>query len=40
LTAVIDVKGCPWKFYGRIDDGREFLEAHNHLTAEETLQQI
>jgi DNA-binding MarR family transcriptional regulator len=33
-------QGYPWKFYGLTDDGREFLDAHNLLTAEETLQQI
>ena len=33
-------QGYPWKFYGLTDDGREFLEAHNLLAAEETLQQI
>jgi predicted transcriptional regulator len=30
----------PWKFYGLTDEGRDFLEAHNLLAAEETLQQI
>jgi DNA-binding MarR family transcriptional regulator len=33
-------QGYPWKFYGLTDDGREFLDAHNLLAAEETLQQI
>jgi predicted transcriptional regulator len=33
-------QGYPWKFYGLTDDGRDFLEAHNLLAAEETLQQI
>ena len=33
-------QGYPWKFYGLTDEGREFLEAHNLLAAEETLQQI
>ena len=33
-------QGYPWKFYGLTEDGREFLEAHNLLAAEETLQQI
>lgn len=33
-------QGYPWKFYGLTDDGREFLEEHNLLKAEETLQQI
>jgi predicted ArsR family transcriptional regulator len=33
-------QGHPWKFYGLTDDGRAFLEAHNLLGAEETLQQI
>jgi predicted transcriptional regulator len=33
-------QGYLWKFYGLTDDGREFLEAHNLLAAEETLQQI
>jgi len=33
-------QGYPWKFYGLTDDGREFLEAHNLLAAEETLQEI
>ena len=33
-------QGCPWKFYGLTEAGREFLEDHNLLAAEETLQQI
>jgi len=33
-------QGYPWKFYGLTDEGREFLEQHNLLAAEETLQQI
>ena len=33
-------QGYPWKFYRLTDDGREFLEAHNLLQAEETLQRI
>ena len=33
-------QGYPWKFYGLTEDGRAFLEAHNLLAAEETLQQI
>ena len=33
-------QGYPWKFYGLTDDGRDVLEAHNLLAAEETLQQI
>lgn len=33
-------QGYPWKFYGLTEEGREFLEAHNLLAAEETLQQI
>ncbi|WP_159903747.1 winged helix-turn-helix domain-containing protein [Salinirussus salinus] len=33
-------QGYPWKFYGLTDEGREFLEDHNLLAAEETLQQI
>ena len=33
-------QGYPWKFYGLTEDGREFLETHNLLAAEETLQQI
>ncbi|QKY21781.1 helix-turn-helix transcriptional regulator (plasmid) [Halolamina sp. CBA1230] len=33
-------QGYPWKFYGLTDEGREFLETHNVLAAEETLQRI
>jgi len=33
-------QGYPWKFYGLTDEGRAFLEAHNLLAAEETLQQL
>ena len=33
-------QGYPWKFYGLTEAGREFLEDHNLLAAEETLQQI
>lgn len=33
-------QGYPWKFYGLTDEGREFLEAHNLLQSEETLQRI
>ena len=33
-------QGYPWKFYGLTEEGREFLEEHNLLTAEETLQRI
>ena len=33
-------QGYPRKFYGLTEDGREFLETHNLLAAEETLQQI
>jgi DNA-binding MarR family transcriptional regulator len=33
-------QGYPWKFYGLTEDGREFLEEHNLLAAEETLQRI
>lgn len=33
-------QGYPWKFYGLTDEGRTFLEAHNLLEAEETLQRI
>lgn len=33
-------QGYPWKFYGLTEDGRAFLEKHNLLAAEETLQQI
>ena len=33
-------QGYPWKFYGLTEAGRKFLEDHNLLAAEETLQQI
>ena len=33
-------QGYPWKFYALSEDAREFLEKHNLLAAEETLQQI
>jgi predicted ArsR family transcriptional regulator len=33
-------QGYPWKFYRLTGEGREFLEAHNLLAAEETLQRI
>ena len=33
-------QGYPWKFYRLTDAGRAFLEEHNLLAAEETLQQI
>jgi DNA-binding transcriptional ArsR family regulator len=33
-------RGSPWKFYGLSDEGRTFLEEHNLLAAEETLQQL
>jgi len=33
-------QGYPWKFYGVSDPGREFLDGHNLLRAEETLQRI
>jgi DNA-binding MarR family transcriptional regulator len=33
-------QGYPWKFYGLSEEGREFLEEHNLLAAEETLQRI
>jgi len=33
-------QGYPWKFYGLSDEGRTFLEEHNLLAAEETLQQL
>jgi len=32
--------GYPWTFYGLTEESREFLEEHNLLAAEETLQQI
>ncbi|WP_049934378.1 helix-turn-helix domain-containing protein [Haloplanus natans] len=33
-------QGYPWKFYGLTEEGREFLNDHNLLAAEESLQQI
>ncbi|MFK8215506.1 PadR family transcriptional regulator [Haloferax volcanii] len=33
-------QGYPWKFYGLTEEGRTFLNEHNLLAAEETLQQI
>ncbi|ESP86802.1 helix-turn-helix transcriptional regulator [Candidatus Halobonum tyrrellensis] len=33
-------QGYPWKFYRLTDEGRTFLEDHNLLAAEETLQRI
>ena len=33
-------QGYPWKFYGLTTEAREFLDDHNLLAAEETLQQI
>jgi DNA-binding transcriptional ArsR family regulator len=33
-------QGYPWKFYSLTEEGREFLEEHNLLAAEETLQRI
>jgi DNA-binding MarR family transcriptional regulator len=33
-------QGYPWKFYGLTTEGRKFLDDHNLLAAEETLQQI
>ncbi|WP_423998273.1 PadR family transcriptional regulator [Halorubrum trapanicum] len=33
-------QGYPWKFYGLTEDGRAFLDDHNLLAAEDTLQQI
>jgi len=33
-------QGYPWKFYSISEEGREFLEEHNLLATEETLQQI
>jgi DNA-binding MarR family transcriptional regulator len=33
-------QGYPWKFYALTDDGRRFLDDHNLLEAEETLQRI
>ena len=33
-------QGYPWKFYRLTEEGREFLDDHNLLAAEETLHQI
>jgi DNA-binding transcriptional ArsR family regulator len=33
-------QGYPWKFYDLTEEGRGFLEEHNLLAAEKTLQQI
>ena len=33
-------QGYPWNLYGLTEEGCEFLDAHNLLAAEETLQQI
>jgi len=33
-------QGYPWKFYGLSDEGRQFLDEHNLLKAEETLRRI
>src|SRR6056297_2641707 len=33
-------QGYPWKFYGLTDEGRAFLEEHDLLAAEATLQRI
>ncbi|RQG99042.1 MarR family winged helix-turn-helix transcriptional regulator [Natrarchaeobius oligotrophus] len=33
-------QGYPWKFYGLTDEGRRFLERHNLLAAEETLERL
>jgi len=33
-------QGYPWKFYGLTEEGQTFLDEHNLLAAEETLQQI
>jgi len=33
-------QGYPWKFYGLTEEGREFVNTHNLLAAEETLEQI
>ncbi|WP_281194400.1 MarR family transcriptional regulator [Halorubrum sp. F4] len=33
-------QGYPWKFYGLTEEGRDFLEKHDLLAAEETLQRI
>jgi DNA-binding MarR family transcriptional regulator len=33
-------QGYPWKFYGLTEEGGAFLDEHNLLAAEETLQRI
>ena len=33
-------QGYPWKFYRLTDEGRTFLERHNLLAAEETLERM
>ena len=33
-------QGYPWKFYRLTDEGRRFLDDHNLLQAEETLQRM
>ena len=33
-------QGYHWKFYGLTEEGHEFLEEHNLLAAEKTLQEI
>jgi len=33
-------QGYPWKFYALTDEGRQFLDRHNLLAAEETLQRM
>jgi hypothetical protein len=33
-------QGYPWKFNRLTDEGRRFLDGHNHLQAEETLQRM
>ena len=33
-------QGYPWKFYGLTEEGRAFLDEHNLLAAEATLQRI
>ncbi|MCU4801668.1 helix-turn-helix domain-containing protein [Halobacteria archaeon HArc-gm2] len=33
-------QGYPWKFYRLTDEGRQFLDDHNLLQAEETLQRM
>ncbi|WP_117592524.1 MarR family transcriptional regulator [Haloprofundus halophilus] len=33
-------QGYPWKFYGLTEEGREFLDEHNLVAAEDTLQRI